>query len=113
MAEIAERPKPLGATAKDIGRRFLRHESAVLGVVLIAIIAGMAGVTKGLTLGRANMTNILLQSSMRGVAAVGQAFVMLTAGIDLSIGGVGLMTGILGATLMTTDMTLNIVGYAF
>jgi ribose/xylose/arabinose/galactoside ABC-type transport system permease subunit len=59
------------------------------------------------------MVNVLLQSTIRGVAAVGQAFVMLTAGIDLSIGGVGLMTGILGASIMTEFPWLNIVGYPF
>ena len=59
------------------------------------------------------MVNVLLQSTIRGVASVGQAFVILTAGIDLSIGGVGLMTGILGASIMTEFPWLNIVGYPF
>ena len=103
-----ERPKPL--TAQAIARRFFRHENAVLIVVLVALIAGMGVITKGLTTKPVNMMNILLQSSMRGYAAVGQAFVILTTGIDLSVGGLGLLCSILGALLMT-KASYNIVGH--
>jgi ribose/xylose/arabinose/galactoside ABC-type transport system permease subunit len=111
MAEIIEKPKPLSDTARGIAKRFFRHENAVLGIVLIALIGALAGVTKGLTFTRANMTNVLLQSSIRGVASVGQAFVILTTGIDVSVGGVGLVSSLLGASLMTKDIYLNIVGH--
>jgi putative xylitol transport system permease protein len=109
MAEIVEKPEP--STARQVARRVFRHENAVLIIVLIALIAGMAGITKGLTLSRANMSNVLLQSSIRGVASVGQAFVILSAGIDLSVGGIGLFTAVLGASMMTGDLGLNIVGH--
>lgn len=111
MAEIVERPKPPSETAKDIARRFLRHENAVLGVVLIALIGVMGGVTRWKTFSMANVMNVLLQSSIRGVASVGQAFVILTAGIDLSITGVGMVASITGATLMTTMTEYSLLGY--
>jgi len=97
--------------ARKIAMRVFRHESAILGIVLGVLIAGMGGVTKGLTITPANMMNIVVQSSMRGVASIGQAFVILSAGIDISIGGVGLMSAILGASLMTGNLELNIVGH--
>ena len=111
MAEIIEKPKSFSDTAKDVARRFLRHENAVLIVVLIALIAGLSVITRGLTTSKANMMNILYQSSIRGVASVGQAFVILTAGIDLSVGGIGLMSSFLGATMMTEALQFNIIGY--
>ncbi len=111
MAEIVERPKPISEAAKDIARRFFRHENAALVVVLIALIGGMSIVTKGSTVSRANMRNTLLQSSTRGVAVVGQAFVILIAGIDLSVAGMGLVASIVGASMMTEAPYLNIVGY--
>ena len=111
MAEIVEKPKSFSATAKDIAQRFFRHENAVLIIVLIALIAAMSVVTKGLTSTRTNLMNILLQSSTRGIAAIGQTFVILSAGIDLSVGGAGLFCSILGASLMTEDLGQNIVGY--
>jgi len=111
MTEIIERPKPSIALARDTAKRFFRHENAVLALVLVALIGGMGVITKGLTISRANMMNVLLQSSIKGVAALGQAFVIISAGIDISIGGIGLVCSILGATLMTQTPHLNIVGH--
>lgn len=111
MAETLEKPKSNLDNAKAMARRLVRTENAVLVIVLVALIAGIAGFTKGLTLRPVNMMNILLQSAIRGVAAVGETFVILTAGIDLSVGGVGLMTSVLGASLMTETTYMNIVGH--
>lgn len=84
----------------------------LLAAVLAGLIGVMSVITRGLTSSRVNMVNVLIQSSTRGIAAVGQSFVILTSGIDISIGGVGLSTAILGSVLMTTDMRLNIINYA-
>lgn len=92
-------------------RTVIRHENAVLGLILAALIATLALITGGLTLSRENLVNIALQSSSRGVASIGQAFVILTAGIDVSIGGVGLFLATLGGALMTQAMHLNIIGF--
>ena len=99
------------ARAREIAGRIFRHENAVLAIVLAVLIAVMGVVTKGLTVARANMINVLLQSSIRGVAAIGQSFVILTAGIDLSVGGVALFTAILGGSMTTLSPWLNSVGH--
>ena len=109
MAEIEEKYKPMGSTARDIAQRVLRHENAVLIVVLIALVGGMGIVTRGLTTTRVNVFNILLQSSIRGIASVGQALVVLAAGIDLSVAGVGLFCATLGSCLMTLNPEVSIV----
>ena len=87
--------------AKELARRVFRHENSLLFIVLVVLMAVMSGVTKGLASRPANVRNILLQSSIRGVATVGQAFIILTAGIDVSIGGVGLFASLLGTSLIT------------
>ncbi|MBA7471034.1 Ribose import permease protein RbsC [subsurface metagenome] len=109
MAEIVEKPKPL--TARDIAKRVFRHENAALTGVLIGLIFVIGAITRGLTLTRVNMMNVLAQSSMRGIAAIGQGMVILTAGIDLSVGGNALICSMLGAGLMTSTSELNIIGY--
>ncbi len=103
MPEIAEKPKPAGVRAREVVRRFFRHENAILVVVLVVLIAVVAVVTKGKSTQPTNLVNIVRQSSMRGIAAIGQAFVILTAGIDVSIGGMALVTAVLGAGLMTAN----------
>jgi ribose/xylose/arabinose/galactoside ABC-type transport system permease subunit len=99
-----------GSTAKNVARRILRHENTYLFFVLLALIAIVAFATDGLSITRANMANVMLQSSIMGVASVGQAFVILTAGIDLSVGGVGLLSSVLGSSMMTRTVYQNIVG---
>jgi len=108
MAEVVERPKPV--TAREVARRILAHENAVIGIALAALIAVLGGISRGATATPSNMANVLVQSSMRGVAAVGQAFCILTANFDLSVSGVGVMAMMLGSAMMTTEWT-NILGY--
>lgn len=110
MAETTERARPYRDTAKGIVTRIFRNENTVLIVIFAALVGIMSAVTKGMTIQRANVMNVLLQSSVRGVSAVGEAFVILSAGIDLSVGGVGLMCSMFGAALMTS-MPDNIVGH--
>ncbi|MBN1852132.1 MAG: ribose ABC transporter permease [Pirellulales bacterium] len=46
-----------------------------------------------------NLTNILRQTSVIGIMAVGMTFVILTAGIDLSVGSILALTGVVCASL--------------
>lgn len=110
MLEKPDSRRPSINTVRDKASRLIKHESAVLVIVLAVLIGVFSFVSKGLTTGRDNLVNILLQSSIRGVASIGQAFVILTAGIDLSVGGVGLFSALLGSLMLTQEPTVNIVG---
>ncbi len=48
-----------------------------------------------------NIITILLQISVIGIIAIGQTFVMITAGIDLSVGGIVGLAGVTAALMMT------------
>lgn len=48
-----------------------------------------------------NITNIIIQTSVVGIAAVGGTFVIITGGIDLSVGSVVALSGMLAAIVMT------------
>jgi ribose/xylose/arabinose/galactoside ABC-type transport system permease subunit len=47
-----------------------------------------------------NLTNIVLQSAVIGIAAVGMTFVIVTAGIDLSVGSTVALAGMVAAIAM-------------
>lgn len=47
-----------------------------------------------------NFVNVLRQTSIVGIMAVGMAFVILTGGVDLSVGGVTACVGVICAKLM-------------
>ena len=50
-----------------------------------------------------NIVNVLRQVSINGVLAVGMTFVILTAGIDLSIGSILALAGAVAASMVTGD----------
>ncbi len=50
---------------------------------------------------RLNIINVFRQASINGILAIGQTFVILTGGIDLSVGSLLAVCGILGASLVT------------
>ena len=54
-------------------------------------------------LGASNVVNTTRQISMLGIFAIGIAFVIITGGIDLSIGSVVGLTGVLIARLSSTQ----------
>jgi len=111
MTEKSEVVKVRRQHLRVIAGQLVRHENTVLAIVLIGLTAVFGVITKGITTSVSNMTNILLQSSIRGVASVGQAFVILSAGIDVSVGGMALFCSILGASLMTGETAMNPAGH--
>ena len=82
--------KPSDSSRQATFRRLLKHENFLLVIIMVALIGGFGGMTRGASLTARNAIIIMLQSSTRGLIAIGQAFVIPTAGIDLSIGGLTL-----------------------
>jgi putative xylitol transport system permease protein len=67
-------------------------------VVFIACLVFLSvGTTSFLTVG--NLINVIRQSSIIGFIALGMTFVMITAGIDLSVGSVVGLGGVIAASL--------------
>ena len=53
-----------------------------------------------------NLTNVIRQSSITAILAVGQTLVILSAGIDLSVGAVAAISACAAAVLMTQQFTI-------
>lgn len=90
----------------------LRNDNFIRFLVLVLLVVVFAVATRGLTLGAENVSNILVQSAIRGVAACGQALVVLTAGLDLSVSGVVALTLMLGGSLITANPEFSLLGFA-
>jgi len=85
--------------------------AARFGVPLIlAGIMVVAGVFIPGFMSRANLTTILLHVSINGILALGSVFVIITAGIDLSVGSVVGLAGVLAAGALTSGVVLQLVG---
>lgn len=67
-----------------------------LALALVGIGAGLTLATeKFLTVG--NLLNVVRQISLNGILAVGVTFVLLTGGVDLSLGSMVALTGVVAA----------------
>ncbi|QGZ64283.1 ABC transporter permease [Paraburkholderia acidisoli] len=71
-----------------------------MAFVLLALIILFASLSDVFLTGE-NLTNILRQVSMLGIASVGATLVILTGGIDLSVGSAVALTGVVSAIAMT------------
>ena len=59
---------------------------------------------------QSNISNVLLQTSINGVLAFGMTFVIITGGIDLSVGSVVALAGIVSASFATTFAQASVSG---
>jgi ribose/xylose/arabinose/galactoside ABC-type transport system permease subunit len=76
--------------------RNLLHRFGLLFVILLVGL-GLT-LTTDTFLSLANLTNVARQVSINGILAVGVTFVLLTAGVDLSLGSVVALSGVACAT---------------
>lgn len=92
--------KPFGATG------MMTQYSSI--IILFAIIIGF-GVAEPAFVSFDTMGNTVKQASFIGIAAVGMVFVLLTAGIDLSVGSI-MYLGPLLAGIAMRDMEVSVTG---
>lgn len=85
---------------KDMGK-ILRQFGLLFVIVVIVIVMSFLS---PVFLKTNNITNILRQISLNGILAVGMTFVILTGGIDLSVGSVVAITGVIAGSLMENGM---------
>jgi len=95
-----ETGQPVKSKARRVARHIISNENAVLGLILVVLVVIFAILTKGHIVTRKNALGVLVQSSVRGIAAMGQTFVILTGGIDLSVGSVALLGMALAGVFM-------------
>lgn len=85
---------------------FLRNQGALVGLILIMVGATIR-YDNFLTV--SNLTNVFLGNSMLGIVAIGMTFIILTRGIDLSVGSLLALAGIIAALLSKQSLVLAIV----
>jgi inositol transport system permease protein len=75
-----------------------RHWPAQLSLAIaLALLMGALAVARPGFLNLANIVNLLRQISINGILAVGVTFVLLTGGVDLSLGSVVALSGVVAA----------------
>ncbi len=91
------------AYAADYGQRY----GILIALVLVCVALSVAN---EFFLTQRNIINVLRQASINGILAIGMTFVILTRGIDLSVGSVVALAGVVSASFATTSATAGIAG---
>ena len=84
---------------------FISENKSLIGLIILMAAVSFANAN---FLGVDNMLNILRQTSINAVIAMGMTFVIITAGIDLSVGSILAFAGAICASLIGMDTPLVI-----
>ncbi|MEZ5769886.1 MAG: ABC transporter permease [Paracoccaceae bacterium] len=87
----------------DYGQKY----GILVALILICVILTFAN---EYFLTTRNIVNVLRQTSINGILAIGMTFVILTRGIDLSVGSVVALAGVVSASFATTASTAMVPG---
>jgi ribose/xylose/arabinose/galactoside ABC-type transport system permease subunit len=97
---VAAEPAQLSAPLNAGSRLSMAGLAARSGIVLIALVMfAVFALTSGVFATVSNMRNILEQVAVIGVVSIGETAVMLTGGIDLSVGSNVLLSSVVMADL--------------
>ena len=99
MTVVATRQMGDGAASAFV--QALRDYKVIL--ILFAIMLVLTFFLAPVFFATQNLTNVARQASITGVVAVGMTFVVLTSGIDLSVGSILALVGIIFSITVTTD----------
>ena len=81
---------------KALGKMLRQFGLFFVALIIIVVMSFVSDVF----LKSANIRNVLRQISLNGILAVGMTFVILTGGIDLSVGSVVAITGVISGSIM-------------
>lgn len=91
---------------KNNRKEFLNRARPLIGLVIFSIIISFLS-DRFLT--SSNLLNVLRQTSINGILAVGMTFVILTGGIDLSVGSILGFSGAIAAGLLVSGVNIFLV----
>src|SRR5215213_5269421 len=109
---IDEAGSTRGRVARMKVASFIQRQGALVTLVLVCIFAAYR-YDRFLT--EFNISNVLRQNSMLGLVALGMTFVILTGGIDLSVGSLVAAAGVTAAGLADRGLLVALlagVGFA-
>src|SRR5436309_11961114 len=81
-------------------RRLLNAFGPVFGLVLVIGLFSLNSEVRPYFLTGANFKNILTQTVIVALCALGMTLIIISGGVDLSVGSVVALTSVVGATLL-------------
>lgn len=73
------------------------------GIALAVVMLAMAAMTEGAFFSARNISNLARQVSLNGILSIGMTYVILLGGIDLSVGSIVALTGVICGLLQVNQ----------
>ncbi|MGI9107230.1 MAG: ABC transporter permease [Pyrinomonadaceae bacterium] len=105
-ATIDEAGSARGRLVRARFASFAQRQGALIALIALCVFAAFR-YERFLT--EENLLNVLRQNSMLGLVALGMTFVILTAGIDLSVGSLMAVAGVVAASLAERGSLVAVV----
>src|SRR4051812_27542283 len=96
VTQVTEAKAPRSAAGRARLVSLLQRQGALVGLLAVCVFAA---IRYEAFLTPENLLNVLRQNSMLGLVALGMTFVILTGGIDLSVGSLLTVAGVVAANL--------------
>ena len=90
-------------SSKKSAVEFIRQIGILIALIIVVVV--FSALTP-IFLTISNLTNIVVQSSINGIIAVGMTMVIILGGIDLSVGSVVALVGVVVATVMVNGASV-------
>ncbi len=118
MGDPAATATLIPAVAPPGGQRsrllaFLRTREGVLVVTLAVLLVGISVGSHGDFWSHVNITNLLVRSAITAIPAIGMTLVILTGGIDVSIGSMLGLVAAVGGLMFAANWPILVVAPAF
>jgi ribose/xylose/arabinose/galactoside ABC-type transport system permease subunit len=89
---------------------FVRKRAGTSGLFVVLLLLGVtASLISDAFLNPFNLVNVLRQVALYGIVSIGLTFVILTAGIDLSVGSIVAVVSVVTATLLNSGLPVPLV----
>ncbi|MCW2953048.1 MAG: transporter permease [Conexibacter sp.] len=98
--DSADAPEVEGQERQPLWRRVVANTNTPIGLILLGLIVVFSVMRVDQFTSASNARNIATDAAVLLVLATGMTYVIITAGIDLSIGGVLVFSGVVGARAM-------------
>src|SRR3712207_5572808 len=99
-------PEDAGISRRERLFAILQRRGAIVVLILVIIVAS---VRFDSFLTERNLENVALQSAFLGLIAVGATFVIISGGIDLSVGSMLALGGVLAALMVPVSPALAVL----
>lgn len=106
VLQASAKPEAKQLSGAERRERWLALLSKTQSLAGLVIVSAVFTVLTPVFLTQYNMLNILRQSAVTGILVAGMTFVIIAGGIDLSVGSVVALTGVVAAGLMKSGTNI-------